>query len=385
MRRAVLFISVLLLFLALLPGPAGAGVEAGIAVLESYVEADFPSLLTFNLVVEGEAGIDRVELFYEVDRISHLRVVNRHIWEFDSQGTVEKSWSWDMRKATLPPGAELAYWWVVEDAAGHRLTTDPTPVVFEDGGHPWRSLGGGEVTVYWYDGSQSFAEELLDSALDALDLLEEDIGAFLEEPVKIYIYASQQALLGALIFPQEWTGGLNFVYDGIIALGVSPGDLEWGRLVVAHELTHSVVYQVTLNPYCDLPTWLHEGLATYMEAGGELRWDLFITLERAIAEERLILAGEEGGDGEGLISVKSLASSFPTDPTEARLSYAQSFSLVEFLIDGFGRERMLQLLDVFQEGSRADDALFEVYGFDTDGLERAWRHDLGLAAGVGAP
>ena len=39
---------------------------------------------------------------------------------------------------------------------------------------------------------------------------------------------------------------------------------------------------------------------------------------------------------------------------------------------------MLQLLNVFKEGSAHDDALLEVYGFDTDGLDDLWRQSLGL-------
>jgi hypothetical protein len=39
---------------------------------------------------------------------------------------------------------------------------------------------------------------------------------------------------------------------------------------------------------------------------------------------------------------------------------------------------MAELLKVFKEGSRYDDALQKVYGFDMDGLDAQWRLSLGL-------
>ena len=120
---------------------------------------------------------------------------------------------------------------------------------------------------------------------------------------------------------------------------------------------------MTFNPYGDLPSWLEEGLSMYAE--GDLRNDLQSILTEAISEDNLI-------------SVRSLSGSFPAKAEEAGLYYAQSYSLVNFLIHDYGKDRMLQLLSIFKEGSAHDDALLEVYGFDTDGLDDLWRQSLEL-------
>ncbi|GAI47128.1 unnamed protein product, partial [marine sediment metagenome] len=128
--------------------------------------------------------------------------------------------------------------------------------------------------------------ELMAAAHQALARLAEDTGAHLEKPVVIYIYADAQDLQGAMIYPQEWTGGVAFTRYGIIAIGIAPDNLYWGKRAVAHELTHLVIHQMTLNPYSDLPTWLDEGLAMYAEGALE---PVFATyLNRAIAEDTLI-------------------------------------------------------------------------------------------------
>jgi hypothetical protein len=115
---------------------------------------------------------------------------------------------------------------------------------------------------------------------------------------------------------------------------------------------------MTLNPYNSLPNWLDEGLAMYNE--GTLDPTFTTYLNKAIAEG-------------SLISVQSLSSPFSAYAEEAYLSYAESYSLVEYLIAGYGQGKMLELLNTFREGSGYDDALQKVYGFDMDGLDSLWR------------
>jgi acyl-CoA-binding protein len=130
---------------------------------------------------------------------------------------------------------------------------------------------------------------------------------------------------------------------------------------LVHELTHLVVHQATFSPYGQLPLWLDEGLAMYSE--GELDSDFRSCLEGAILEDELI-------------SVRSLCSPFSAYSEKACLSYAQSYSLVEYLLDNYGQDKMLDLLALLKQGSTYDEALTEVYGFDIDGLDARWRATL---------
>ena len=78
-----------------------------------------------------------------------------------------------------------------------------------------------------------------------------------------------------------------------------------------------------------------------------------------------------------LISVRSLGSDFPTDPDQAYLAYAQSLSLISYLLETYSWSEIQELLTVFKEGSTYDNALQEVYSFDTGGLEELWRAWIG--------
>ncbi len=356
----------LLLSLLLVPGPVRAG--SGPAVLSTSAEMDFPASLTFRISAESSADITDIRLSYMVKRIEYARVVSEVFIKFTPANSVSTKWVWDMRKTGgLPPGSSVDYWWKVTDADGNIVETAPARINIEDSRYDWHSLIEGEVTLYWYQGDDSFAGELMAATQKALTQLAANTGAELENTVSIYIYASAADLQGSMIYPQEWTGGVAFTRYGIVAIGIAPNlsQLTWGKRVIAHELTHLVVHQVTFNPYNDLPTWLDEGLAVMAE--GELDASFAAALDKARAENTLI-------------SVRSLASPFSAYAGESLLAYAESREVVTYLITEYGREKMFELLSAFRQGSGYDEALSRVYGFDMDGLNAEWKASFGGVA-----
>ena len=357
-KKSIILTLVVCLFLVLL-SPGLVQARGGLTILDSSAEADFPSSLSFNLSAESDVDITDIRLRYVVDRISYAQVTSEVYIEFVSAATVDVSWTLEMVKiGGLPPGSSVEYWWVVEDATGEKVETVPVQVQFDDIRYSWDSLTEGRVTMYWYEGSESFIQELMAAAQQALTRLAEDTGAELEKPAKIYIYANVQDLQGAMIYPREWTGGAAFTRHSTIVIGISPIYLQWGERAIAHELAHLVIHQMVLNPYSGLPTWLDEGLAMYAE--GMLAPEYTAYLNQAITED-------------SLLSVRSLSSPFSAYAAEATLSYAQSYSLVAFLISSYGQDKMLDLLNTFSQGSGYDAALDTAYGFDMDGLDTLWR------------
>jgi hypothetical protein len=361
-KRIALITSVLLLLL----NPSLVAAENDIVVIASDVDINFPSQAVFTLEAESSVDIVDVRLYYQVNKMNYAEVISEGWADFTPASKIEANWVWDMRNASLPPGAEVTYWWMIEDAAGNSFETSPETMHFDDDHHLWQSLTstvpqGGELSLFWYEGGDSFAQELMDACQEGLVRLTQDIGTYPERPIKIYIYASTGDLQGAMIFPQEWSGGVAFTAFSTIAIGFPPSELDWGKRALVHELTHLVVHQATFSPYGQLPSWLDEGLAMYNE--GELDPVFRSYLEEAILEDELI-------------SVRSLCSPFSAETEKARLSYAQSYSLVEYLLDNYGQDRMLDLLTLFKQGSTYDEALTEVYGFDVDGLDSRWQATL---------
>ena len=354
-----------LLALTLLLGVAVCTIWAQppIRVESSQHEARFRDHILFKLVAEAEAGISEITLFY---RVADQPAVNHALPQFEPGTRVEAEYTWDLSDGALPPGIQITYWWKISDQEGHTLETEPQSLLYTDDRYNWRVLSSDKVALYWYRGSEDFGQALFDKANEALDLLSRDAGITVTHQVKVFIYGSHADLLGAIAKgAQEWTGGQAFPDVGVVVIGVSPANLAWGKLAMAHELCHLVVHQMVNTPLGELPRWLDEGLAMYAE--GELEPEYRYALDRAIRRNQLI-------------TVRSLSSSFPADPEQARLCYAESYSLVRFILEKYGREKMTQLLRAFAEGAYYDDALQEVLGVDSEGLDAAWREWVGARA-----
>ena len=363
-----ILICILLLSAILLSTIAPAPVESATSdiALASSVQISYPTSITFQIEARSSASIIQLRLYYVVDRQNYASVVSESWPAFNPATSIVTQWIWDMRKSSLPPGARVEYWWAALDAAGGTAETEHFLLEFSDDRYEWQSINDGPVTLFWYSGSDLFANSLMDAAIEGLTRIENNTGAVPQGDVRIYIYASAQDLQDANLFAPQWEGGVNFTGYGIIAIGVSTSRLEYGKRAVPHELTHWVVDQITFNNYgAGLPIWLEEGLATYGE--GTLSPDYQYALDNAIRNNKLI-------------SVRSLSSPFSAIPEEAYISYGESNSIVTFLIENYGKDNMKKLLSIFQQGSDYDEALQQVYGFDQDGLDVLWRQSLNLTA-----
>ena len=138
-------------------------------------------------------------------------------------------------------------------------------------------------------------------------------------------------------------------------------NLEWAKGALPHELTHLLVGEAVFGPFGNIPTWLNEGLAMY--SGGQGPDYMQDALNVAVRTNNLI-------------SIRSLAGSFPADSSSANLAYAESRSLVVYMIGTYGWEKMRSLLAVFKDGATFDKGLQSVYQMDVDALDAKWRATL---------
>ncbi len=368
-RRFRILVLLIPLTLALLPN---ASAQSEISATENEAVVEFPDHVTFRVELESDATISQVVLEYGVEQLTCGTVVAKAFPEFRPAKTVSASWTWEMRQSgSEPPGATVWWRWHATDAEGTEFYTDRQTVVWLDDVHPWETISRGSVNLHWYEGSRSFATELHTAALDALATLARTTGLEADSTIEVYIYADQDDLREAVLYEPGWTGGLAYIENNIVIIGVSPDQLEWGRDAIVHELTHVLLGHTTFTCLGEIPTWLHEGLAVYGE-GGPDRESLRL-FEAAVREDTLL-------------SVRALSGGFSEDPAKANIAYTQSYSIVEFLISEFGRDSLLDLLAALRDGVRLDDALLEIYGFDVDGLEDAWREEIGAEPrAVGTP
>lgn len=352
----------LLAFLLLLFPIPYAHAQGGIEVVEDKATLNFPESVTFQATLTAPARIETVILEYGVEQQTCGEVVAKAFPEFTPATTVNLRWTWEMlQSGSLPPGALLWWRWQVTDANGQEYTTARQTTLWLDDTHAWKTVEGEGINLHYYSGGEEFARELHRAAAEALQRLQKDIGIRPEKAVDIYIYASSSEMRAAVLYEPGWAGGQAYPEHNIVIIGIGPEDLEWGKRTEAHELTHVLIGQRTFSCLGALPTWLNEGLAMYGEGGLEPYQQNL--LNQAIAEDTLI-------------PLRALTGGFSEESTRANLSYAQSYSVVNFLIRQYGQTRLNALLTRLSEGETADEALQAVYGFDTDGLEDAWRKSI---------
>jgi hypothetical protein len=362
--------SIFILLLLLLGGlviPARA--QAAIQVVSDAASLTFPDSIIFNAGFQSGADISSVVLEYGVNELTCGSVEAKAFPTFTPGAQVQVEWTWEMRQSgSLPPGTSVWWRWQVSDASGAQFTSPTKTVLWLDDTHPWQVITGEDINLHYYSGGDSFGQQLHTAATQALLRLSQDVGVSTDSPVNIYIYANTSDLQDAVLYEPSWAGGEAFAQNNIVIIGISPDQLEWGKSTEAHELSHVLVGHLTFSCLGFVPTWLNEGLAVYSGGGPqEYQKSLF---NQAIA-------------GNSLMSLRSLGGNFP-ESEAGYLAYAESYSVVNFLIKTYGREKMTTLLLDLRDGATADEALMAVYGFNVDGLEDAWRSSLGLEPQAGS-
>lgn len=334
-------------------------------VTNDQVAFDFPNTATFSAALTANANITSVTLEYGNQQLTCGDVVAKAFPEFTSAKTTQVEWTWDMRQSgSLPPGASIWWHWIYTDETGAQFSSEIKTATWLDNIHNWQTITSGDLRLHWYGNDQSFAQTMLDAGVEGLRRNKEQAGLTTNAPVDLYVYPNYDDMREAILYEPSWTGGMAFSEHNIFIMGISVSDSTWDQNTVIHELTHILIGHLTFSCLGSVPTWLNEGLAMFAE--GALDSNMQAQLEQAIHDNTLI-------------TVRSLNGGFSELPDKANLSYGQSQSIVSFLIATYGQEKLTQLLVALRDAKPIDNALLEVYGFDTDGLEDSWRQSVGAA------
>ena len=358
-RRLLLLFFAAALLAAALPALA----QGTITVSNDQPVLEFPDRLTFRATFQNDRPIEKVVLEYGVDQWTCGTVIAKAFPEIQPGQDVSAAWTWEMKQSgSQPPGTKIWWRWHIFDNQGQEIVTNRKETVWLDDRHAWQTESGDGINLHWYEGGAGFGRELHQAAVTSLADLARVTGLRTNKPIDLYIYGNTQDMRDAVLFEPGWTGGLAYSDHNIVIIGITPDELDWGKRTQAHELTHVLVGQLTFSCLSDIPTWLQEGLAVYGEGGLD-------TPSQKQFDEAL--------RGDTLLPVGSLSGGFSEDSSKADVSYAQSYSLVKFLIERHGRDTMLSFLRALRDGASVDEALQQVYGFDIEGFEDAWRAAVG--------
>jgi tetratricopeptide (TPR) repeat protein len=206
--------------------------------------------------------------------------------------------------------------------------------------------------VLHYEGSQTpeaFRKQLLAALESDYDDLVRDLGNPPRDNILVTLY-TDQAFFDVTHAP-SWTGALN---DGKLRIpisGLTSLTPELAR-VLKHELAHSFITQIS-GGRC--PTWLHEGIAQFLEPRslGSSGHQLALLFK----EQRNIPLNVLEGDFMRFSGV------------EANIAYAESLAAVSYINDSYGLGDIQSILQRIGQGSSTEVALRATIHSDYGQLE----------------
>ena len=184
------------------------------------------------------------------------------------------------------------------------------------------------------------------------------VGAADLRPVPAAIYVDRKAFIAATgMPPRSRVVGLATFPAGVIHID-GTGLLASIEKVVPHEVGHVMVARALGPALPALPTWFNEGIAEYV--AGETAAQVDPVWVRAV------------GQGSSL-DVAELNAAIDERGEQAGLAYAESASIVNFLVAERGETVIADLMGSLARTRDFETSLQEVTGWRTSELESTWR------------
>ena len=188
--------------------------------------------------------------------------------------------------------------------------------------------------------------------LDLLRLAREELTAKydiqLEDTIAVEIFPRQQDFAIRTFGLPGGAGFLGVCFGSVITMnspasqGTSPSNWE---AVLWHEFCHVVTLTKTHNK---MPRWLSEGISVYEEGLKNRSWGQSMT-----PEYREMILGDD------LTPVSELSGAFlhPASSEHLMFAYYESSLVVEYLVDRFGNDALISILNDLGTGLQINDAI----------------------------
>lgn len=338
--------------------------DGSISIVEERQENHFPNELIWHLTAHSTAGdITSIKLVFAKRGDTSLTSAPL---QFEPAREVAAQHRWHTKYLSVPPGAPILFHWVIRDAVGNERVTEERVLYYDDLRFPWNRLENEQVALFWYEGDNSFGQELFDLANEAVERLSAEIGAQLAFQVRIVVYPGQEEFFSAFPRMRDWIGGRAFPKMGLTVQIISPdSNRDWWQGVIPHEIAHLLFHQATDHPFADPPAWLNEGLAVHSEAVSHDE------------QESMVRRAARGGE---LLPLPYVTGSFGPDHAQVSLAYAQSLSMVEYALERFGPEGMAALMVAYREGKPTREAMPATWGMSQEEFYAEWKTATTAAA-----
>ena len=332
---------------------------------ETTVTNHFPNDAVFSTkVTSNGAQIISAQFVYSSDGYYSSNSYSKVDLDIRPGQNVDLEFTWVTRGTV--PWSYLTYYWDVVDADGNHYRSEQLSFRYDDIRYKWQVLENNEIGVWWHDRSASFGQGVFDIAVKAVRDQRDVFQVNLDYPVRIVIYNTFDEFAEFQGIAHEWVGGQTYSDFGVTVQIVESSSYQssWLMDVIPHEISHLYFAQATHNPAVSVPHWLNEGVSQYNEYTDHV-WDI----------NQVQNAAKKGK----LIPLSALASGFGAYNEERiYLSYAESWSAVDYFAETYGEEKLGALLQAYKQGQPTEQAFQTAIGKTIGEFETEWAKEMGV-------
>ena len=233
---------------------------------------------------------------------------------------------------------------------------------------PWKNTNSTHFIIYYKNAPDDFVNEVMDKSEGYYDKIADDLGFrrfdfwLWDNRAKIYIYDNSQDYQQATGQP-SWSSGCAYPKQKIIH--TFPYAKKFFDTILPHEMGHIIFREFVGFDNSAIPVWLDEGVACYAQPS-----------QFSQANEII----KEGMQNNRFISLKGLSKLEPqsmVDPYLVSLFYAESVSIVDYLVKKSGQDTFILFCQLLRDKKDLEKALSSSYNFSgISELDQEWQRHL---------
>ncbi|MFN8576519.1 MAG: peptidase MA family metallohydrolase [Candidatus Sericytochromatia bacterium] len=238
-------------------------------------------------------------------------------------------------------------------------------VFFNTNAYSEEYLSKNKINVAFEKKNEKLAQYILETSQDVKNSIKDKIGIDYNKQLNIKISPSKK------VFDKE-TGIQNLDVQGVAISDIGLVIINSENIVknsnddifklLEHEFAHIYLGDyISHSSDISFPRWLNEGIAQYVSGGTSELFSFSYqnSLQSAFMSNKVL-------------PFSSLIDNFPNTRDSFTLAYAQSISMVQFLVDKYGVDKIKDLIMNIKEENNFYRAFNKTYSIDFSDIEKEW-------------
>lgn len=370
---AITLIATVLLSVLSTSSPVSAMGTGTLTIVNQSVVIDYGKKITISMDVITEADENEIQAVRALFRAHGGSTIWAYLYPEFSVDNNRISLTFDIHTGPgsyYPPGTEFDLEIEVTlnvDEISSVFSNEP--IEYLDPDRDWQRVTGNGYTVIYYGVPRASVDELVATIDHRIPTLQTTTGVFDTPDFKAIVFPTIKDATPSFP-PVSQTATDQFLFAGFAQpqyrLFVQG---QMNSTTFIHELAHLYTHEaVSSSLVSNMPSWLNEGLARFLESGSS---------ERSNERLRTSVRPDE------LLSIRNMGT-IPGQLSDVFIFYPQAGAFVGYLVEQFSHATMAEFLAAMNGGLPLTTAFEKIYGKSLYEVENDWR-DMFNAAPLPLP